>query len=144
MPSPKTPLCAIGLVNVVRPILEAEGFGALCGLVIGGNEDVSMPMVEDPRLPLISFTGSTAIGKLVAAKVGGRFGKGIFECGGNNALIVMEDADLDMVLPATVFGSVGTAGQRCGMTPFGSPVLMRVGLIKRVPAQFAASCGHVD
>ncbi len=115
-PSPKTPLCAIGLVNVVRPVLEAEGFGALCGLVIGGNEDVSMPMVEDTRLPLISFTGSTAIGKLVAAKVGGRFAKGIFECGGNNALIVMDDADLDMVLPATVFGSVGTAGQRCTST----------------------------
>ena|GEM_PF-4413378 len=113
---PDPPLCAIALVNLIRPVLEAEGFSALCGLVIGGNEDVSIPMVEDTRLPLISFTGSTAIGKLVAGKVGARFGKGIFDCGGNNALIVMDDADLDMVLPATLFGAVGTAGQRCTST----------------------------
>ncbi|HPF15428.1 MAG TPA: aldehyde dehydrogenase family protein, partial [Planctomycetota bacterium] len=80
------------------------------------NEDVAIPMVEDTRLPLISFTGSTRVGKLVAGKVGARFGRGIFECGGNNGLIVMDDADLDLVLPATVFGSVGTAGQRCTST----------------------------
>ncbi|MFT7678552.1 MAG: aldehyde dehydrogenase (NAD+) [Planctomycetota bacterium] len=115
-PSPKTPLCAIGITNVIRPVLEAEGFGALASLVIGSNEDVAIKMVEDTRLPLISFTGSTAVGKLVAAKVGGRFAKGIFECGGNNGLVVMEDADLEMVLPATLFGAVGTAGQRCTST----------------------------
>lgn len=115
-PSPKTPLCAIGITNVVRPILEAEGFGALAGLAVGGNEDVAQTMIDDERLPMISFTGSSQIGKLVAGRVAGRFGKTILECGGNNALIVMEDADLDMVLPATLFGSVGTAGQRCTTT----------------------------
>lgn len=115
-PSPKTPLSAIGITNVVRPVLEAEGYGALASLVIGGNEDVAQRMVDDPRLPLISFTGSTAVGKQVAARVAGRFAKGIFECGGNNGMVVMEDADLDMVLPATLFGSVGTAGQRCTST----------------------------
>ena len=115
-PSPKTPLTAVGLTNVVRPILEEEGFGALCGLAIGGNEDVASTMMDDGRLPLISFTGSTAIGKLVAGRVAGRMGKLILECGGNNGLVVMDDADLDMVLPATLFGAVGTAGQRCTST----------------------------
>ncbi|MEL6716159.1 MAG: aldehyde dehydrogenase family protein, partial [Planctomycetota bacterium] len=115
-PSPKTPLCAIALTNVVRPILEEEGFGALAGLVVGGNDDVAQTMVDDARLPLISFTGSTRIGKLVAGRVAGRFGRLILECGGNNGLVVMEDADLEMVLPATLFGAVGTAGQRCTST----------------------------
>ncbi|MEM9803347.1 MAG: aldehyde dehydrogenase family protein [Planctomycetota bacterium] len=115
-PSPKTPLTAIGLVNVVRPVLEEEGFGGLCGLVIGSNEDVAQTLTDDPRIPLISFTGSTKVGKHVAGRVAGRFGRLILECGGNNGLVVMDDADLDMVLPATLFGAVGTAGQRCTST----------------------------
>ena len=115
-PSPKTPLTAIGLTNVCRPILEEEGFGALATLVIGSNEEVGETMVGDPRLPLISFTGSSAVGKIVGAKVAGRYGKSILECGGNNALVVMDDADLDLAIPAIVFGSVGTAGQRCTTT----------------------------
>jgi len=115
-PSPKTPLCAIGLTNVLRPILEPEGLGGLIALVIGGNEDVSQRMIDDARLPLISFTGSSEIGRLVGSRVAGRYGKTILECGGNNGLIVMDDADLDMVLPAVLFGAVGTAGQRCTTT----------------------------
>ena len=115
-PSPKTPLCAIGIINVVRPVLEAEGFGALASLVIGSNEEVAGRMLDDERMPLISFTGSSEIGKYVAGKVAGRFGRTILECGGNNGLIVMDDADMNMVLPATLFGAVGTAGQRCTTT----------------------------
>ncbi len=115
-PSPKTPLCAIGLTNVVRPILEAEGFGALATLVIGSNEEVAEKMIDDRRLPLISFTGSSKIGAYVGGKVASRFGRTILECGGNNGLVVMDDADLDMVLPAVLFGAVGTAGQRCTTT----------------------------
>ena len=115
-PSPKTPLCAIGLTNVIRPVLEAEGFGALASLVVGSNEEVAERMLVDARMPLISFTGSSEVGKYVAGKVAGRFGKTILECGGNNAIIVAEDADLEMVLPATLFGAVGTAGQRCTST----------------------------
>ena len=115
-PSPKTPLCAIGITNVVRPVLEEEGFGALASVVIGSNEEVAGRMIDDDRLPLISFTGSSAVGKMVAGRVAGRFGKTILECGGNNALVVLDDADLDMVLPATLFGAVGTAGQRCTST----------------------------
>ncbi|MFT5052358.1 MAG: aldehyde dehydrogenase (NAD+) [Chlamydiales bacterium] len=115
-PSPKTPLCAIGITNVVRPILEEEGLGALLSMVVGSNEDVAQRMIDDVRLPLVSFTGSSQIGGLVAGRIASRFGKSILECGGNNAMLVMEDADMDMVLPAALFGAVGTAGQRCTST----------------------------
>lgn len=115
-PSELTPLCAIGMTNVVRPVLEAEGFGALAGLVVGPVEGVAEQMPDDKRLPLVSFTGSTRTGRLVAEKVGARLGRSLLELGGNNAVVVMEDADLDMAVPAIVFGAVGTAGQRCTST----------------------------
>ena len=115
-PSPKTPLCAIGLTNVCRPVLEAEGLGGLISMVVGSNTEVAETMIDDKRLPMISFTGSSKIGAYVGGKVAGRFGKTILECGGNNAIVVMDDADLDMVLPAILFGAVGTAGQRCTST----------------------------
>ena len=73
-------------------------------------------MLEDKRLPLISFTGSTHVGRSVAATVSGRFGRTILELGGNNAIVLMDDADLDMAIPSIVFGAVGTAGQRCTST----------------------------
>jgi len=115
-PSSETPLCAIGLTNVVRPVLEAEGFGALATLVIGSGREVGNKLLEDKRLPLISFTGSTNIGKKVAATVGQRFGRTILELGGNNGIVLMDDADLELAIPALLFGSVGTAGQRCTTT----------------------------
>ncbi len=115
-PSPKTPLCAIALTNVCRPILEQEGFGALASLVIGSNEEVGEALVADPRLRLVSFTGSSRVGAIVGAQVASRYGKTILECGGNNALVVHDDADLDLAVPAIVFGAVGTAGQRCTST----------------------------
>jgi len=115
-PAPAAPLTAIGLTNVVRPILEAEGLGALATLCFGSVDDVGEPMLHDKRLPLISFTGSSAVGRHVGQTVAGRFGKSILELGGNNAMIVMDDADLDLALPAILFGAVGTAGQRCTST----------------------------
>jgi len=115
-PASATPLCAIGLTNVVRPVLESHGFGALAGLAIGSGREVGQKMLEDKRLPLISFTGSTAVGRSVGATVAQRFGSTILELGGNNAVVLMDDADLDMALPAIVFGAVGTAGQRCTST----------------------------
>jgi len=115
-PSNLTPLCAIATVNVVRPVLESEGFGALACLVIGEPAQIGELMCDDPRLPLISFTGSTQVGRGVASRVAARFGRTILELGGNNAIVVAEDADLDLVLPAIVFGAVGTAGQRCTST----------------------------
>jgi aldehyde dehydrogenase (NAD+) len=115
-PSEATPLCAIGLTNVARPVFEAEGFGALATLVIGSVDEVATPMLDDRRLPLISFTGSSAVGRKVASRVGARLGRSLLELGGNNALVVMEDADLELALPAILFGAVGTAGQRCTST----------------------------
>jgi aldehyde dehydrogenase (NAD+) len=115
-PSSETPLCAIGLTNVVRPVLEAEGFGALATLCIGSGREVGQKMLEDARMPLISFTGSTGVGRRVASTVAQRFGRTILELGGNNAIVLMDDADLDMAIPAILFGAVGTAGQRCTST----------------------------
>jgi len=115
-PSSLTPLCAIGMTNVVRPVLEAEGLGGLATLCVGSGREVGNRMLEDPRLPLISFTGSTSVGKRVAQTVAARFGRTILELGGNNAIVVMDDADVELAMPAILFGSVGTAGQRCTTT----------------------------
>ncbi len=115
-PAGTVPLCAIALTNVVRPVLEEEGFGALASLVVGPSAEVGEPMLHDARVPLVSFTGSTAVGRKVAGAVAQRFGRSILELGGNNAIVVMDDADLDLALPAIVFGAVGTAGQRCTTT----------------------------
>ncbi len=115
-PSSQTPLCAIGITNVVRPVLEEEGLGALAALCIGSGREVGQRMLEDQRVPLVSFTGSTGIGRGVATTVAGRFGRTILELGGNNAVVLLEDADLDLAIPAIVFGAVGTAGQRCTST----------------------------
>ncbi len=115
-PSPKTPLTAIAMTEVARRVLEPDGFGALVSLVIGSNEEVATRLVADTRVPLISFTGSTAVGRQVAAVVAGRLGKTILELGGNNAIVVSPKADLDLAVPAIVFGAVGTAGQRCTST----------------------------
>ena len=115
-PSSSTPLCGIGLTNVVRPVLEAEGFGALASLCIGSGREVGQGMLEDKRLPLVSFTGSTSVGRRVGTTVAERFGRTILELGGNNAVVLMEDADLDMAIPSILFGAVGTAGQRCTST----------------------------
>ncbi len=115
-PASATPLCAIGITNVVRPVLEEEGFGALASLCVGPGREIGQRMLADSRLPLISFTGSTKVGRTVAGTVSARFGRTILELGGNNAVVLMDDADLDLALPAILFGAVGTAGQRCTST----------------------------
>jgi len=115
-PSPKAPLTAIAMTKVCAPVLEREGLGALLSLVIGGNEEVGERLVNDPRLPLVSFTGSSEVGRHVGARLASRYAKAILECGGNNAIVMMEDADLALALPAILFGAVGTAGQRCTTT----------------------------
>jgi aldehyde dehydrogenase (NAD+) len=115
-PSPKAPLTAIAMTRVVADVLAEEGHGALVGLVIGANETVGAALVDDRRLPLVSATGSVAMGRIVAQRVGQRLGRTLLELGGNNAVIVMDDADLDLATRAIVFGAVGTAGQRCTTT----------------------------
>lgn len=115
-PSLKAPLTAIAMTRVVAGVLSDAGFGALVGLVVGDDAGVGAAMLDDRRLPLISATGSTRMGRVVGERVGRRLGRCLLELGGNNAVIVMDDADLDMAVRAIVFGAVGTAGQRCTST----------------------------
>lgn len=113
-PSSKTPLCAVAVQHIVADVFKKNNVpeGVSCLLVGECGEELT----ADARIPLVSFTGSTRVGRIVAAKVAERFGKTILELGGNNAVIVSEHADLKMVLIGTVFGAVGTAGQRCTTT----------------------------
>ncbi len=115
-PSSKTPLTAIAIQNIIAPVVDKYGVDGIFNMIIGSRQDVGEPMLNDPRIPLISATGSTAMGKRVGAIVGERLGRTLLELGGNNAIIVTEDADMDMAIRATLFGAVGTAGQRCTST----------------------------
>lgn len=115
-PSLKTPLCAIAIQNLCAPVLEKHGFPGLFGLVIGPDHNIGETLVNDKRIPLVSATGSVRMGKIVGAKVAARLGKTILELGGNNAIILAPSADLKLAIPGIVFGSVGTAGQRCTTT----------------------------
>ncbi|MEZ5980226.1 MAG: aldehyde dehydrogenase family protein, partial [Planctomycetota bacterium] len=98
-PSPKVPLTAIAMTEVCRGVLEEGGFGALLTLVVGGNEEVGQRLIDDKRLPLVSFTGSCKVGGMAAGRVAARFGHTILELGGNNAIVVTENADLDLAIP---------------------------------------------
>lgn len=114
-PSSKTPLCAIACQNIIAKVLEANDMPeGISSLLIGNS--VGNSINNDKRIPLVSFTGSTQIGRIVSSAVAARFGRSILELGGNNAIIVSRDADLDMSIIGTVFGAVGTAGQRCTST----------------------------
>jgi len=115
-PSAKTPLCAVAVQHICNQVLRTNDCPEIFSLIIPTDHDVVEAMVNDTRIPLISFTGSTAVGKLVSAKVGARLGKTILELGGNNAIILDESADLRLAIPGIVFGAVGTAGQRCTST----------------------------
>ncbi len=115
-PSPKTALCALAAHNICDRVLRRHGFHGVLNLVIGANETVGEAMLHDRRLPLVSFTGSSAVGRHVASVVGARLGRSLLELGGNNAIIAMDDANFDLVLRGVLFGSVGTAGQRCTST----------------------------
>lgn len=103
--------CATG--QLVEKVLAANGFAGALIWMVGPGKTIGQQILEHPRISLISFTGSTAIGKGVAETVSRRFGKTILELGGNNALFVFEDADVEMALKAAVFAAVGTSGQRC-------------------------------
>ncbi len=114
-PSSKTPLCAIACQHIIAEVFKENNIEeGVCSLVIG--DDAGPWLSEDRRIALVSFTGSTRVGRIVGQTVAQRFGKSLLELGGNNAIIVTESADLSMVLPGVVFGAVGTAGQRCTTT----------------------------
>ncbi len=115
-PSSKTPLTAIAVQNICNKVLESNGYKGIFNLIIGSGATIGNKLVNDKKVPLISATGSTRMGIDIAKKVAGRLGKTILELGGNNAIIVDETASMDLVVPAIVFGAVGTAGQRCTST----------------------------
>jgi aldehyde dehydrogenase (NAD+) len=116
-PSSKTPLCAIAVHNIMSNVLKANNVPeGVINLVAARSRTLGDNFIDDKRLPLVSVTGSVAIGRRVASRVGKRLGKTILELGGNNAIIISKDADQEMALRAVVFGAVGTAGQRCTST----------------------------
>ncbi len=116
-PSSKVPLCAVAIHNIIRVVLVENKLPAgVVNLVIGSSRHIGDNFLADRRLPLISCTGSVAVGRRVARIVGERLGKSLLELGGNNAIIISNRANLDLALRATVFGAVGTAGQRCTTT----------------------------
>jgi len=112
-PSSQAPLCSIAVQHICNRVMAAFGIEGIFTLVIGSGGEVGQRLVDDRRVPLVSFTGSTLQGRKVATSVAGRFGHSILELGGNNAIIVMDDANLDLALRAILFAAVGTAGQRC-------------------------------
>jgi aldehyde dehydrogenase (NAD+) len=112
-PSLKTPLTAIAVQNICERVLARHGWSGVFQLIIGDDATIGKRLIEDRRIPLISATGSTRMGRIVAETVARRLGRTLLELGGNNGVIVMNDANLDLTLRAVLFGAVGTAGQRC-------------------------------
>ncbi len=115
-PSEKTPLCGVACQNIISKVLKENNLPEGISCLINGDYKVGEMMTTDKRVPLVSATGSTRMGKIVAATVGQRLGKSLLELGGNNAIIVTPDADVKMTVIGAVFGAVGTAGQRCTST----------------------------
>ncbi|HZN54395.1 MAG TPA: aldehyde dehydrogenase family protein, partial [Candidatus Polarisedimenticolaceae bacterium] len=137
-PSSKTPLTAIAVQNIAHRVMERNDCRGVFNLVIGRGADVGERMLADRRLPLVSATGSCRMGRRIAVVVGERLGRTLLELGGNNAIIVLDDADLDLALRAVLFGAVGTAGQRCTTTR--RLILQRgiaAGFVERLSAAYA-------
>ena len=134
-PSPKAPLTAQAAQKLVDEVMGPQGFGGVFGLVHGGAE-LGAAMAADPRLPLVSFTGSVAAGRRVAEICARRLSAPLLELGGNNAVIVLDDADLELAVRAIVFGAVGTAGQRCTST---RRLFVQKGIAPRLLERLAAA-----
>ena len=116
-PSSKAPLTAIATMKIVWEVLKRNHLPeGIVNLVVGSRNDIGEPLVHDTRLPLISATGSVAMGRHVGRAVADRLGRSLLELGGNNGIVVTPAADLELAVPAIVFGAVGTAGQRCTST----------------------------
>ena len=115
-PSEKTPVCGVACQNIIAEVLKENNLPEGISCLINGDYRVGEMMTKDTRVPLVSATGSTRMGKIVAKEVAGRLGKSLLELGGNNAIIVTPDADIKMTVIGAVFGAVGTCGQRCTST----------------------------
>ncbi|MCS7073378.1 MAG: aldehyde dehydrogenase family protein, partial [Bacteroidia bacterium] len=115
-PSEKTPFCALACQNIISKVLAANNLPDGLFVLIQGDREIGELLANDTRIPLISATGSTKMGKAVGEAVAKRLGKSLLELGGNNAIIITPHADLKLAIPATLFGAVGTCGQRCTTT----------------------------
>jgi aldehyde dehydrogenase (NAD+) len=139
-PSSKTPLTAIAVQNIANTVMERNGLEGVFNLVVGRGSEVGEKMLADRRLPLISATGSCRMGRRIATVVGERLGSSLLELGGNNAVIVMDDANEDLALRAVLFGAVGTAGQRCTST---RRLILQKGIAKSLTEKLVKAYGHV-
>jgi aldehyde dehydrogenase (NAD+) len=139
-PSSETPLLAIAVQKIVNRVFDRHGMKGVFNLVIGPSNPIGEMLVKDTRIPLISFTGSTEVGRRVAETIAHRLGRSILELGGNNGIIVMDDANPDLVLRAVLFGSVGTAGQRCTTT---RRLFLQRGIAPRITEALVRAYGQV-
>jgi aldehyde dehydrogenase (NAD+) len=139
-PSSKTPLTAVAVQNIAHRVMERNGCPGVFNLVIGRGADVGERMLADRRLPLISATGSCRMGRRIAVVVGERLGRTLLELGGNNAIIVMDDATPDLAVRAVLFGAVGTAGQRCTTT---RRLILHKGIAKDIVSRLEKAYGQV-
>ncbi|KAG6335172.1 hypothetical protein ID866_3916 [Astraeus odoratus] len=121
-PSPTTPLCAIAITKIISHVLEQNGLPGAVSALVSGSRDVGEGVVNSPDIPLVSFTGSENVGRVVGKAVQSRFGKTILELGGNNASIVMPDADLSMAVPAVFFGAVDALRRLYASLKVGDPL----------------------
>jgi aldehyde dehydrogenase (NAD+) len=139
-PASPTPLCALAVSRIVERVLAGTGWQGVFNCVIGSGAEVGDPMLDDPRVPLVSLTGSTEVGKKAAGRVATRFGRTILELGGNNGIIVLDDADQELALRAVLFGAVGTAGQRCTST---RRLFLQKGIAARFTERLVAAYGRI-
>jgi len=139
-PSSKTPLTAIAVQSIANEVMKKHGLEGVFNLVVGSSKSVGEKMIADTRLPLISATGSCRMGQRIGEVVGKRLGRSLLELGGNNAIIVMDDANLDLAARAILFGAVGTAGQRCTTT---RRLIMQEGIGKKLTDRLAAAYNQV-
>jgi aldehyde dehydrogenase (NAD+) len=115
-PSPKTALCALAVQRLCNRVLEKHSLPAIFQILVDAGHELAGRLADDPRVALVSFTGSTPVGRQIGVRVAQRLGKSLLELGGNNAIIIDEHANLNLAVPSIVFGAVGTAGQRCTTT----------------------------
>src|SRR5262249_29433603 len=138
-PSSETPLCAIAVQHICQRVMDRHGLDGIFNIVIGPSRPVAEALVNDKRIPLVSFTGSTQVGRGVAETIARRLGRSILELGGNNGIIVMDDADPDMVVRAVLFGAVGTTGQRCTTT---RRLFLQRGIAERITSALLKAYGQ--
>ena len=139
-PSPKTALCSLAVQNICNRVLERLALPPIFQIFIDAGTELASRLVDDRRVALISFTGSTHVGRRIGVRVAERLGKSLLELGGNNAIIVDASANLDLAVPAIVFGAVGTAGQRCTST---RRVLVHASRAAELERRLVAAYGQV-